>query len=225
MECLSDAEKIACAVSALGDISWFQILAVLVLPAMLGAVTLVVAIASLRVARSSLKLSESIVMAADEATKKKTRLDLANEIYRWAPRKWNPDSAGPSTVVEAMNGLSMITANLEHSGFEGAAELGKILWRLEDVETGKGQFEKAFMCGALAGATASIVKDWLERPNSVAIAALTLDGRIAKVKQKAKKNQRRIVKTLDKKIAVARASAADHTDRPRQIAETVQPDA
>jgi len=208
MDCVSEAEKIACAVYSLGDVSWFEALAVLVLPVLLGAVTLVVAIASLRIARSSLNLSEAIVHTSEEAVKKKERLELANEIYRWIPLRWSGESTeSVKTIVESKNGLARIVANLDHSGFEGASELGKILWRLEDVEFGKDVFRSAFMAGGMAGKTAEIVRNWLEQPSSVAVSSLTLDGTIAKIKQNAKKSSKRAHKALAKRAAAAAAAA------------------
>jgi len=185
----------------------FEYVAYLAVPIFLGLVTLVVAIASWRVARSSYKLAESIVYDGDRAAREARKLAIADQAFLWGGSRWTDQVATVKEKARRAAEIGRLSIALTESGLLGAGVLQEILWDLDQAKHPKPLQEpflgiaNSYVGGAFSTLTERAIITWLRRPDDLAGLAVYVHQQIPSIMKTGRKKAKSAVRRMARKAA------------------------
>lgn len=219
MNCSSPAGLIACAIRASVEPSLFDYLAYVIVPVFLGIVTLTVALASWRVAKSSLALSTSIAEDQKKREGVTLRLSLADSAFNWSARRWTGEKPEVSEKSRRAAEMGRPSVALTESTLPGAADLQDFLWEINRAESPEPlwslpELDQAFVLtyseGYFSSLTERAIMKWLRGADHFTEYGLELRGEIPEMYEGAFKKakdyaRKRVQKAKSSKESGARA--------------------
>jgi hypothetical protein len=168
--------------------TWFDWIADVIAPFILGFGAIAVGFASLRVARSSHLLAERLEERAADADLRVERTTIAQHAYAWIRARWGQDDKSMESAAERMRVRGLLSVALSQSEQPQTNRLQEILWRLDAVADPTDPVRRAFQNGALSGAAERHLAAWLIDPAGATLPSNdSLDLMVTRLRKASKK--------------------------------------
>lgn len=208
VECESPIEQIACAIRENADVGLFDVFAYLVVPGLVGLVTLIVAVASFSVAQASLRLSRTIVSSTATSEKNRAKTEISERILRWAAVTWSEqDLRDVELHIRNSAEFEAIGLALSSSVLPGAEAVGRFHEALLQVKLPVGaagdtaSIERHFIRGSLTGKIASMAKVWITAEDTIDLFVAILISELPDLSDRIKVAAAEILKETEERAA------------------------